>query len=641
MRVTAQPGSSLLRTALAALLGVAILASPAGARDSHWRSFVPGGGTITALALDPVDPRVVYAAAFDDLFVSRDGGQTWRGFSLPSASTVAVAPGSPSVLYAGASQIFRSGDGGRTWKTVLDEPGLLSLQALAVTPGQRPVVFALGEKTLWRSADDGQTWTTPFFTSYWQIDSLAVDPVSPAVAYVADRTGVFRSADSGITWAKILDLDLSAGASVLVAVAPSSPRTLYAVASRSGPAFSVYRSEDGGQTWAKIRDREGFYERALIVDPGSPTTLYLGGFNGLLGSFDGGRVWIPLSTGMPKDMSGGGPGVLSLAISPRQRRTVFAGLYGPGVARSDNRGGTWSIPVQTGLDAATDFSIFFNPLRSQEVFSLLDYRVLRSRDDGSTWSYLTQRIAALGVYTLAFDGVDPNLAYAATGSGVWRTRNDGASWSKLTAENFYQVTTAGPGVLLASGLCGLSRSLDGGLTWAVALPCSYDDFFSQGIRGLWVGPGAPDAIYALVSLFTDTHPYSSLILASTDRGATWRQLTVPDSLRFTVAPGDSRVLYSWDDSTAGGLQSSHDGGSTWQAVQAQPPAGEPYGRVVADPRDPNLIYIGTPTRVLRSRDGGRTLEVLDPSFDAGELITDRARPGFLYARGGRFELRVD
>ncbi|HSS76528.1 MAG TPA: hypothetical protein VLV54_07245 [Thermoanaerobaculia bacterium] len=632
---------SFLRLVLAVLLGAAILTAPASARDPRWRAFGPGGGTVTGLTTDPQDPQVVYAATFRDLYGSRDGGQTWRGFSLPPPiNAVAVAPGRPTTLYTGGAKILRSGDGGRSWRTVLDEP-FLDVHALAVTTGHRPVVFALSQNAVRRSADDGQTWTTPL-TSDGQIDSLAVDPITPAIAYVADRNGVFRSSDSGLSWTRILELDASAP--VLVAVAPSSPRTLYVVAGLSIPGFTVFRSSNSGETWTRVRDREGSFDRALVVDPGSPTKLYLAGLDGVLGSFDGGRVWIPLDGGMPKGQLGESPSAFSLAFAPRQRRTLFAGLYELGVARSDNSGGTWAIPVQTGLGVATYSSLFFNPLRPGEELVALGSagdRVLRSADDGSTWSFLPRRIARLGLHAMAFDVADPDLFYAATNEGVWRTRDDGATWSKLTAEAVYRLATAGPDELLASGYCGMNRSRDGGLTWETALPCAYDDFLSQGVGRLWVDPSAPDAIYVLVTLFSDTHPYGTLILASRDRGVTWRQLEVANPFLFEVAPGSSRVLYTADP--GGPIKRSQDGGLTWQKMHDQLSSDEPFSSLAIDAQDPNTIYLATPRRILRSRDGGQTLEVLDPDFSAS-LTTDRARPGLLFAgtfQAGLFELQVE
>src|SRR5262249_39328487 len=126
--------------------------------------------------------------------------------------------------------------------------------------------------------------------------------------------------------------------------------------------------------------------------------------------------------------------------------------------------------------------------------------------------------------------------------------------------------------------------------------------------------------------------------------ATWRQLSLSNPYLFAVAPGDSRVLYAWENVIPlVGLKRSGDGGATWQEVHAPPPFDETYLSLAVDVRDPNTIYLGPERRIFRSRDGGRTLEVLDPDFSS-VLMTDRARPGFLFARGlrgGIFELPVE
>lgn len=631
---------------LGAFAGAALLAGPAGARDPHWHAFGPGGGTATSLASDPRDPKVVFAAVSQSLFTSRDGGQTWSGLPVPApVNVVAIAPGQPSTLYAGGSKISRSGDGGRTWKTVLDEDGL-QIRALAVTPGQRPVVFALSQNTLLRSADDGQTWTAPF-TSATQAGSLAVDPVTPAVAYVADGSGIFRSSDSGVTWTRVLDLDRA----VLVAVAPSSPQTVYAVASLAGPAFAVYRSDDGGQTWSRIRGREDSYDRALVVDPSSPKKLYMAGISGLIGSVDGGRVWTPLRGGLPVDRAGNVPEAYALAITSRQGQTVYAGLGDLGVVRSDNRGARWEIPAQTGLSEAVIGTLAFHPLRPQEVFVSLGgqaARALRSANKGRTWSLLPRSLDFQGLDDMAFDPSDAGLFYAATGNGLWKTENSGNSWRRLLGdgERFGSVATAGPGVLLAAGPCGLNRSRNGGSTWEVVLPCAVDDFLSRGVGKLWVDPEAPDRIYAFLSLFTDTHPADGQVVVSIDRGATWRPLPLSNPDLFEVAPRDSNILYARESGIGGGgLKRSQDGGRTWVVVNEHPISGDDFNfNLAVDVRDPDTIYLGTARRVLRSRDGGRTLEVFDPDFDGGWLFTDRARPGFLFERsslGGLFQREVE
>ncbi|HEY4231014.1 MAG TPA: hypothetical protein VGO79_12655, partial [Thermoanaerobaculia bacterium] len=58
------------------------------------------GVTIDALVLDPSNPQTLYAAKSSGLFQSRDGGASWSLVSAFPAGLLAIAPSSPSVLYA-------------------------------------------------------------------------------------------------------------------------------------------------------------------------------------------------------------------------------------------------------------------------------------------------------------------------------------------------------------------------------------------------------------------------------------------------------------------------------------------------------------------------------------------------------------
>jgi photosystem II stability/assembly factor-like uncharacterized protein len=74
---------------------------------------------VNGFAVNPADPKVMYAATRDGLFRSTDGGESWKavGKGLRNLAAVAVNPKQASEVYAATADgvIFRSADGGTRW----------------------------------------------------------------------------------------------------------------------------------------------------------------------------------------------------------------------------------------------------------------------------------------------------------------------------------------------------------------------------------------------------------------------------------------------------------------------------------------------------------------------------------------------
>ncbi|MEA2460984.1 MAG: large repetitive protein, partial [Actinomycetota bacterium] len=111
--------------------------------------------TVSAIAVDPTDPKVAYASVdtyrFDEprLWKTTDGGATWKDSdgtaptALPPAGglSVAVNPVNPSMVYVGtATGIFESLDGGASWH--------IANENLATT-GVEDLVFRRGTSELY------------------------------------------------------------------------------------------------------------------------------------------------------------------------------------------------------------------------------------------------------------------------------------------------------------------------------------------------------------------------------------------------------------------------------------------------------------------------------------------------------------
>lgn len=80
---------------------------------------LPANRTVNGIAIDPQNPKVMYAAMRDGLFKSLDGGESWKPFGkeLKNLAAVTVNPRKPSEIYAVTSEgvMFKSADGGATW----------------------------------------------------------------------------------------------------------------------------------------------------------------------------------------------------------------------------------------------------------------------------------------------------------------------------------------------------------------------------------------------------------------------------------------------------------------------------------------------------------------------------------------------
>jgi len=74
-------------------------------------------GCITALAVDPRNSAIIYAASRSGAFKTVDGGLSWSSLGLPGIASIAIAPSQPDIVYAGTygDRLYKSIDSGSTW----------------------------------------------------------------------------------------------------------------------------------------------------------------------------------------------------------------------------------------------------------------------------------------------------------------------------------------------------------------------------------------------------------------------------------------------------------------------------------------------------------------------------------------------
>jgi len=196
------------------------------------------------------------------------------------------------------------------------------------------------------------------------------------------------------------------------------------------------------------------------------------------------------------------------------------------------------------------------------------------------------------VHGLAVDRGDSSRLYIATHHGLLVLQNDGST--KLTTGS--ELT-----------LVGRSR----------------DDFM-----GFSPHPSDPNV------LFSSGHPKGGGnlgFLKSEDAGVSWKKLSnanlqgPADFHTMMAHPANPDHIYGWYRLR---VHRSLDGGRTWEVMAKQPPEALSFA---GDPRDENVVYLGTIGDLLMSTDRGETFSGVTDAFENDVVFDIEADPsGSLY-----------
>ena len=262
--------------------------------------------SVQDLAINPVQPSILYAATSRGVFKSTNSGRTWsasnNGLLSGSISRVVIDPATPSRIYAvalGADSatrgVYRSVDNGNNWTRTSN--GISSnntILGLAIDPVNPAILYAgLFGRGIYKSTNGADSWTLVGNPTVGNSNFIAVDPFNHDTIYATDFAsevgGIFKSLDAGITWARIGFNQLGADGT-FVAVSPLTPGLIYATTDTG-----LFKSIDGGTNWTRLRIQAG----KVVFDPVNPSTVYLFDFfERLVKSTDNGETWVPVNKGL-------------------------------------------------------------------------------------------------------------------------------------------------------------------------------------------------------------------------------------------------------------------------------------------------------------------------------------------------------
>jgi photosystem II stability/assembly factor-like uncharacterized protein len=583
-------------------------------------------GSIAALAVDPADSKVLYAAAGTKentaLFVSRDFGKSWqKQVDIPSRPRwIWVDPNSP----ANSRTLFVADLRAMTTVKAADVHTLpLSSAAsdlsLGFGSGAQPTVYATSEQGVSVSTDGGATWRQSDLPGQGaKVRAIATSLRHPEIAYVSYDSlaldgktwmGVARTSTSGADWQLVWKEAETAAPNVhdawiterfgpgwgenplAMTVAEQDPNLAYGT-----DLGRTMRTTDGGATWAALYSRKvndsGWTTLGLDVtnsygihfDPFDSKRQFITYTDiGLFRSEDGGASWTSATAGVPRDWL----------------NTTYWVVFDPKV-----RGRMWSVNSYT------------HDLPRPKMWrhnSVLNFKggVCRSDDGGKNWMQSNSGMDETGATHIVLDPNSPAdarvLYVAGFGRGVYKSSDGGHTWSLknqgiIQKEPFaWRLALASNGTLYAviarrseNGSIGndgdgaLYRSTDGAEHWEpVTLPAG-----ANGPNGLAIDPKSPDRLYlAAWARASGMHGDGGGIFLSENGGKSWKQVLEKDRHIYdiTIDPTDPKILY------AAGFESSAwrsaDRGLHWTRI---PGFNFKWGqRVIPDPLDHNKIYITT------------------------------------------------
>ncbi|HJW15122.1 MAG TPA: hypothetical protein VJ776_10520 [Thermoanaerobaculia bacterium] len=333
------PFRAFLRPAAAAAVLIAAASSAAAA--TWWRLPI-WGADVRVFASDPFRPGAVFCGtARGNFYGSTDGGASWaplrQGPAFPGyVATALIADGrTPGRLWAAlAGQyagglVVRSDNRGADWTILARWNETVATRALALAPGEPPLLAVAGDDGVRLSRDGGETWTrtgadTPGLA---QVESLAFDPADSRVLYAGTWRQAFRTRDGGATWSRIAEGMVLDATVYSWDFSAADPRDIWV-----STCGWVYRTRDGGDRWTRFKN--GFTNRrshAVRRDPSRPGVVYAATVGGLHRSTDGGETWSRVSRESL---------VVTALEVDRATDRLYIGTEGEGVFYSDDGGAT-------------------------------------------------------------------------------------------------------------------------------------------------------------------------------------------------------------------------------------------------------------------------------------------------------------
>ncbi|RMH71235.1 MAG: T9SS C-terminal target domain-containing protein [Gemmatimonadetes bacterium] len=596
---------------------------PAGIISTWPPQWGVNSGRCRGLAVHPFDPNIAYiGAAAGGIWRTTDGGESWEdiGYSLESLTfgAIAIDPVEPNIIYAGTGEVaafsnstlfdgrgmFKSTDGGDSWEHIDAFGTQTHFGDIAVSPHDNSVVLAvlgsgyarlgdLPNEGLWRSEDGGETWDQVIaegngFDLLWH-------PAYEGVVYATVGSRFYYSDDFGQSWTR-RTTGMASGSRIQIDLHYTEDvTTIYAVLYNGSTL--AFKSTDEGENWTQISEGvplggnygggwfdQGWYDLSIGVDPSNPDHVLIG------------NVEI--------------------------HRTIDGENFSP--VRTGGQSSAWDSPMHVDYH-----KIVFSPSNPNVIYVGSDGGVFRSTDGGTTWHHRNNGINTVQYYRMASHPTDPLFMIGgAQDNGNYRTLDGGATpWGLVTTgdgmECFIDHTEPN-WVYMATQNGNLMRSSQGG---------AFSSFQNISIgNGAWTAPYFMHPTVNTTIYSATNRPYVSY-----DRGDTWQpmgDLTLGTVTAFAQSRANPNHLMV-GNATSVFLTTDH--GETWSNNLVNRPGlpdNSQVSRLFLHPVEENTLFIvyssfAEGEKLFRSTDLGVTWENVSgdlPNVPANDVFIPYNNP---------------